>query len=309
MKAARWRGYLSSPVAVFVAFAFYVFAAWQIVNHVYLMRLPMVQYHMVSLVVETLGAGVVAFFVLRELARKKAQLEELDRQKDMLTNALVHDLRQPLTAVVSGLAMVEAAPGLPEEAKEVLRIARSGGAALMGMVNDLLDVTRMEAGEPTVQLRQVEPREFVVGGTEGLRPQAMEKDIELVVRVEDEVPEVMVDVGRLRRVVQNLVDNALKFTPAGGRVEVEARLDRAGGDLLVTVSDTGMGIPEDQQARIFDKFAVAGDRKAAGRTSTGLGLTFCKMTVEAHGGRIWVESEPGKGARFAFTVPVGGRDR
>ena len=134
MKAARWRGYLSSPVAVFVAFAFYVFAAWQIVNHVYLMRLPMVQYHMVSLVVETLGAGVVAFFVLRELARKKAQLEELDRQKDMLTNALVHDLRQPLTAVISGLATVEAAPGLPEETKEVLRIARSGGAALMGMV-------------------------------------------------------------------------------------------------------------------------------------------------------------------------------
>jgi len=307
--AARWRGYLSSPTAVFVAFAFYLFAVWQVVNHVYLMRLPMAQYHMVSLVVETLGAGVVAFFVLRELARKKAQLEELDRQKDMLTNALVHDLRQPLTAVISGLSTAEADLGLPAETKELLGIAHSGGAALLGMVNDLLDVTRMEAGKPTVQLRQVEPREFVVGGTEGLRSLARENDIELVVRVEDGLPEVVVDGGRLRRVVENLVGNALKFTPAGGRVEVEARLDGAGGELIVSVSDTGEGIPEDQQARIFDKFALAGDRRAAGRTSTGLGLTFCKMAVEAHGGRIWVESEPGEGARVAFTVPVGREDR
>jgi NtrC-family two-component system sensor histidine kinase KinB len=104
----------------------------------------------------------------------------------------------------------------------------------------------------------------------------------------------------------NLVGNALKFTPSGGRVEVSARTDDARDRMLVSISDTGEGIPKELQGRIFDKFAIAEARRSSGgRSSTGLGLTFCKLIVEAHGGQIWVESEPGQGSTFTFSLPLG----
>jgi len=301
---SRTRRLLSSPVAAFVIVAFYVFALWQIFNHVYLMHLPMLEYHMVSLAVETTGAAVVAFFVLRELARKNAQLEELDRQKDLLANALVHDLRQPLTAVLAGLETVEQEPGLPQETKELLGIAHQGGSELLAMVNDLLDVTRLEAGKPIVRRGIARPQEFVSAAVRALMPLAQEKGLELTADAPQDLPEIAGDEERLRRVVMNLVGNALKFTAPGGKVWAEARFDPAKRELLVSVSDTGEGIPKQYLRRIFEKFAIVEEREVGARSSTGLGLTFCKLVVEAHAGRIWVESEPGKGSTFTFAVPA-----
>jgi signal transduction histidine kinase len=292
-------------MAVFVAFSFCLFALWQLFNHGYMMHLPMTEYHLISLVIETLGAAVVAFFVLGELARKNAQLETLDRQKDLLTNALVHDLRQPLTAVLAGLETTEEECDLPAQTKELLSIAREGGSELLSMVNDLLDVTRLEAGVPTVQLSPVAPEEFMRSGVRPLQAIAENNRIDLSVAVPDGLPEILGDSERLQRVVMNIVGNALKFTPSGGTVKVVAGVDPAAKELTVSVSDTGLGIPQDQQGRIFDKFAMADSRKAGARGSTGLGLAFSKMVVEAHGGRIWVESEPGRGATFTFTIPIG----
>ena len=301
---SRIGSYLSSPVALFVAVSFVVFAAWQAFNHIYLMHLPMFTYHAVSLVVETIGAGIVAFFVLRELARKNGQLEELDREKNMLVDALVHDLRQPLTAVIAGVDSAELDPALPEETRKVLEIARYGGTQLLGMVSDLLDVTRLEAGHPLAQFQLVKPREFVSAGIQPLIPLANGAGIELVVDAPEELPLVSGDSTRLGRVIMNLAGNALKFSPTGGRVSVSARADAARNQLVVTVTDTGQGIPKEHHKKIFDKFAMAGEREAGARSSTGLGLTFCKMVVEAHGGRIWVESNPGEGATFTFTLPI-----
>ncbi len=304
----RVRSVLSSPVAIVTALAFYVFAAWQAVNHLYLMRLPMLSYHLVSLSVETLAAGAAAFLVIRALQDKNRQLEELDRQKDMLTSALVHDLRQPLTAVVMGLSTVEHDPSLPADTREVVAIASRGGADLVEMINDLLDVTRIEAGQPLIHLAPCAPAEFVAGGANALRPLAQGNEIELAIALPPGLPDIQGDCERLRRVVMNLVGNALKFTPSGGRVEVSARTNDTRDRVLVSVSDTGEGIPKEFQGRIFDKFGIAEARRSAGgRSSTGLGLTFCKLMVEAHGGEIRVESEPGQGSTFTFSLPLGGK--
>jgi len=303
----RIRGVLSSPIAVVTALAFYVFAGWQAVNHLYLMRLPMLTYHLVSLSVETLAAGAVAFFVIRALQEKNRQLEELDRQKDLLTSALVHDLRQPLTAVVMGLSTVEHDPDLPADAREVVAISSRGGAELVEMINDLLDVSKVEAGQPLIQVGPCAAAEFMAAGANALRQLAERNEVELAIDLPPGLPDLQGDCERLRRVIMNLVGNALKFTPSGGRVEVSARTDDARDRMLVSISDTGEGIPKELQDRIFDKFAIAGARRSSGgRSSTGLGLTFCKLIVEAHGGEIWVESEPGQGSTFTFSLPLGG---
>ena len=136
-----------------------------------------------------------------------------------------------------------------------------------------------------------------------LAPLARDREVVLQVRVPPELPEVMGDAERLRRVVTNLVGNALKFTGSGGSVTVEAHADRKAGRLLVSVSDTGPGIPVHARARIFEKFACS-ENDSLGRTSTGLGLYFCRLIVEAHGGRIWAAGEPGEGATFVFSLPL-----
>ncbi|NIR00307.1 MAG: hypothetical protein GTN78_08920, partial [Gemmatimonadales bacterium] len=236
---------LLSPVAVFAAAAFCVFAMWELFNHLYLMRLPMVQYHLVSLVFETVLAGAVALVVIGALVRQKARLEELDRQKEMLTNALVHDLRQPLSAVLSGLEMVERVPDLPDETKELIGIVHQGGFELLEMVNDLLDVARLEAGQPLMQLGPVRPSDFVLGAVRALEPLAMKQGIALTAEAPPELPEIRGDAERLRRVILNLVGNALKFTRAGGGVKVEAHSEPEAGAVVVSVSDTGEGIPEE----------------------------------------------------------------
>ena len=299
----RLRSLLSSPVAVVTALAFYTFAAWQAVNHLYLMRLPMLSYHLVSLAVESLAAGTVAFFVIRALQRKNRELEELSRQKDMLTSTLVHDLRQPLTAVIMGLDTVQRDPNLPGGTREVVSIAHRGGAQLLDMVSDLLDIAKLEAGQPLIEEQPLSAVGFITEGVEAAQQFAARSEINFEVDLPADLPDVRGDAKRLRRVVMNLVDNAVKFTSSGGRVRVSARADDTSDRLLVSVSDTGLGIPKEFQQRVFDKFAAADHRRSGGRASTGLGLTFCKMIVEAHGGEIGVESEPGQGSTFTFSIP------
>jgi signal transduction histidine kinase len=132
---------------------------------------------------------------------------------------------------------------------------------------------------------------------------ARERDQKLSVDIPPDIPSVQGDADRLRRVVTNLVGNAIKYTPAGGEIGVSASAD--GNEVLVRVSDTGPGIAKELQQAIFDKFCVLHENPGHGRSSTGLGLAFCRMIVEAHGGRIWVDSDPGQGSTFSFSIPVG----
>ena len=297
----------SDPIVLIIGLAFVVFAVWQVMDHFLLMeaiRLSMFPYHLIALFGETTGAAIVGAVVARALVRKNRELEDLSRLKDMLTSSLVHDLRQPLSALLGGLSLAEHDSSLPDRTREVISLAHLGGDQLLQMVNDLLDISRLEAGQPLVRGQPLAAADFVRAGLRPVAQLATEKGVELALDLPENLPQVQGDEERLSRVVTNLVGNALRFTPSGGRVEVSARTEAASGRLLVSVSDTGSGIPKEAQGRVFEKFAVLEQAGPTGRTSTGLGLTFCKMIVEAHGGRIWVESEPGRGSTFAFALPV-----
>ena len=172
------------------------------------------------------------------------------------------------------------------------------------MINDLLDISKMESGTLTLELGQVDLRHTVEEAANTVKGLAREKELELVVEVEVELPEIEADPDKLRRTVVNLLGNAVKFTPSGGRVSVGAKNVPDRDAVLLYTSDTGEGIPEEYREKIFEKFGQVETRKSGRKMSTGLGLTFCKMVAEAHGGRIWVESEPGKGSTFYVELPV-----
>jgi len=306
--AEQRRGLAKDRFLAGVGLAFVLFVCWQLINHYFLMeylmaqlRMSMLYYHYLSLVVELLLAGVIALFASRAILEKSRQLEELGRQKDALTSTLVHDLRQPLTAVLGGLSSVAGDAGLPKSTRELVEIAQSGAEWLLGMVNDLLDISRLEAGQPVFTPVPVEVASFVRSGVARVAELAQLRNQQLTVELAEGLPQVLGDGERLSRVVSNQVGNAVKFTPREGRIGVTA--SARGAEVWVSVSDTGPGIPKESQGRIFDKFAALAAGGASARTSTGLGLTYCKMTVEAHGGRIWVESEPGRGSTFIFSLP------
>ncbi len=293
---------------------FVLFALWQTANHVVLMgllRLPMFTYHAVSLGVETVLAAALLVFVARtlirqnsQLAEKSRRLEELDRQKNMLTTALVHDLRQPLTGLLSGLISVLQHGRLDNATREMVHIVQLSAGNLQAMVTDLLDVAALEAGKQIIRREAVDPADFISAGVQDVGLIALDRDIDLHLAVPDDLPAVNGDAAKLRRVVMNLVDNAVKFTPSHGTVSVRVWDDPKHGRILVSVCDTGRGIPGDFLDCIFEKFAVLDWGRSEGRRSSGLGLTFCKMIVRAHGGDIWVESEVGRGSTFTFSLPA-----
>jgi signal transduction histidine kinase len=259
---------------------------------------------------------------VRSLVRVKRQHDDLERAneelrraealRDSLTAMLVHDLRTPLTAIIGPLEMlVEGTPASdpPTPDQELLSIAHQSAHRLLHLVNDILDVGKMESGQMTLERAEVPPARLLTEALQQVTPLAAQKRIDLRQEVEDGATgTVYADEDLLRRVLVNLLGNAVKFTPSGGSVSVVAQPDADGGHAWrFSVRDTGEGIPEEAFDRIFEKFGQAPGQMAANRrVSTGLGLTFCKMAVEAHGGSIGVESEIGQGSTFWFTVPPAG---
>lgn len=245
-----------------------------------------------------LARQVAAHFRLR---RSYAQLRRLEELRDSLTHMIVHDLRQPLQALIGGL---ETLPGLGElnpEQQEFLALAEEGGETLLGMINDLLDIAQMESGSLELERRSLPAGELVDAAVSQVRQLASLQGVELRTETQRADAPVYGDGDKLRRTLVNLLGNAVKFTPVGGRITLTVQ--SSGNETLFSVSDTGEGIPREAFDRIFEKFGQVEDRRAGRKNSTGLGLTFCKMAVEAHGGRIWVESELGRGSTFSFTIP------
>ncbi|MEI9898117.1 MAG: ATP-binding protein [Chthoniobacter sp.] len=233
-----------------------------------------------------------------QLQKNFEKLKELEGLRDNLTSMIVHDLRSPLSAVIGFLDLLQqvAATRLSSQDLELITMANSGAATLQEMITSLLDVTRLEAGEMPLDLQVTDLREVIIGA---LAPCASLLGSRSLVRdFPTRSVEVRCDADLLRRVVTNLVSNAIKFTPDGGEIRVTIALE---DDLVkVSVRDTGFGIPAEYHAHIFEKFGQIEGRKH--RHSTGLGLTFCKLAVEAHGGTIGVESVEGKGATFWFVI-------
>ncbi|HEY88764.1 MAG TPA: GAF domain-containing protein [Thermoflexia bacterium] len=227
----------------------------------------------------------------------------VEKLRDDLTHTMVHDLRNPLTGVSLSLELllryVAENKDLPEAYMRLLDIAKSSSRQMLELVNAILDISRLESGRMSLDSAPLELHALVQEVLTLQRPQAAEKRIVLV----DTVPEIMVeaDKGLLVRVLQNLVGNAVKFTPEAGTVTVSATVVRdMPGKLQVSVTDTGPGIPPELQGRLFQKF-VTGDYEERG---SGLGLTFCRMVIEAQGEKIWLSSPPDKGATFIFTLPL-----
>jgi signal transduction histidine kinase len=203
--------------------------------------------------------------------------------------------------------------------KEIVAMSLRSGYRLLGLVNELLDVSKMESGEMTLYRSQVDVPTIVREATE-LVAQVNTSDTSRILNsFADELPPVSADQDLLRRVLVNLIGNAMKFTPEKGSVTITAaRADSLGPEvqddaaastqavpaLVISVSDEGEGIPPEDRQRIFQKFGQVESRRAGRKMSTGLGLTFCKLAVEAHGGHIWVESEIGKGSTFHFSIPL-----
>lgn len=232
---------------------------------------------------------------------KQVELEEIRQD---LTAMLVHDLQSPLGNVISSLELIRYE--VPDDASETLRsmvdIAVRSSHHLQTLVQSLLDISRLEAGHPIAKQRAVDVRSLIDLVYEIEEPSFEKRDIRFVNAVGDDVPDVYVEESMIRRVLLNLLDNALKYSENNKQVTVSARELPHERVVLFSVADQGQGIPPDYRKLIFEKF----QRIKTGSSSKGLGLglAFCRLAVEAHGGRIWVDDTPGGGARFNFTLPI-----
>jgi two-component system, OmpR family, phosphate regulon sensor histidine kinase PhoR len=240
-----------------------------------------------------------AVLVLHEIS----ELRRLERIRQDFVANVSHEFRTPLTAI-QGFAETLLGGALedPANRRRFVEIIREHAARLARLTADLLELSRIEAGELKLEFRPVSLAQLVKSCVETARLKAAAKNLAIEVNPAGALPPARGDANRLQEVLQNLLDNAVQYTPSGGRVEVSAT--RVGNQLVITVADTGIGIPQAEQSRIFERFYrvdAARSREAGG---TGLGLSISRHIVEAHGGRIWVESAVGEGSRFHFSVPV-----
>jgi signal transduction histidine kinase len=174
--------------------------------------------------------------------------------------------------------------------------------SLIELVNDLLDASKLESGTIRLEIASIDLRGVLDELRETMEPLAKEKEIELVETLPADLPPVQADRAKLRRIILNLLSNALKFTRKGGRVEV--RVEREESQVRISVSDTGVGIAPEDVARLFDKYEQARSRATRGEKGTGLGLYITRQLLELHGSEIKVESQVGKGSTFSFTLPI-----
>lgn len=230
--------------------------------------------------------------------------KQLETDRDAVTQMLVHDLRSPLSAIIGSLQLIEL--GLKEgDSAEIMRrsveVAMASGHKLLNLIGSLLDVQRLETGQIQLQLQALSPASLIHDAVEALQPLAETSEVSLDAEANHDLPSVSGDAEHIRRVLTNLVDNAIKFVGTGGRVRVSA----ASGDGYVrfSVADNGPGIPPEYRDRIFERYVQVPGHTGK-RRGSGLGLTYCKMVVEMHGGRIWVESPPPGGSDFLFTLPI-----
>jgi signal transduction histidine kinase len=208
-----------------------------------------------------------------------------------------------LTSILGGLKTLRLMSTGGGDERELIEIAVDSSEALLSMINDLLDINRMESGAPALDKGEFEVEALVEKALLQVSALAESKEISLSCNLAPELPSITVDGSKVVRTLVNLLGNAVKFTRRGGSIALAAcRREEA---MHFSVTDTGEGIPNEAFEYIFEKFGQVKTRSEGCKYSTGLGLTFCKMVVEAHGGRIWVESERGKGSTFHFTIPIG----
>ncbi|MBI2333453.1 MAG: HAMP domain-containing histidine kinase, partial [Chloroflexi bacterium] len=240
-------------------------------------------------------------WIMRDITSRK----ELDALRDDMTSMIFHDLRSPLGNIVSSLEMMSTLMPEDDTLFSMLNIAKNSTGRIQRLVNSLLDINRLEAGQRIVDQNSIDPVALVRESIRDVEPSVTARQHILTNRALSVLPLIWVDVDMIYRVLTNLLENSIKFTPAGGRIDVGAQTSEDGFFVKFWVRDNGPGIPPAERERIFDKFTrLRGKNKQGG---LGVGLAFCRLAVHAHGGDIWVDSEVGKGTTFWLTLPVAQR--
>jgi signal transduction histidine kinase len=243
--------------------------------------------------------------LFREIEDKSRQIEAANRHKSEFLANMSHELRTPLNAIIGFSEVLgERLFGeLNEKQAEYTDDILTSGRHLLSLINEILDLSKVEAGRMELELAAFDLPLAIDNARTFVRERATRHGITLDVAVDERLGDVVGDERKIKQILLNLLSNAVKFTPEGGRIGINAT--QTDGSVEISVSDTGIGIAPEDQARIFEEFRQVGSDYAHKVEGTGLGLTLAKKFVELHGGRIWVESEVGKGSKFTFTLPIG----
>ena len=242
--------------------------------------------------------------LFREIEDKSRQIEAANRHKSEFLANMSHELRTPLNAIIGFSEVLgERLFGeLNEKQAEYTDDILSSGRHLLSLINEILDLSKVEAGRMELEVAAFDLPLAIDNARTFVRERATKHGINLDVTVDERLGDFVGDERKIKQILLNLLSNAVKFTPEGGRIGIKAR--QTDGSVEISVTDTGVGIAPDDQARIFEEFRQVGSDYTHKVEGTGLGLTLAKKFVELHGGKIWVESEVGKGSKFTFTLPT-----
>ncbi|MBM2806461.1 MAG: His Kinase (phosphoacceptor) domain protein, partial [Deltaproteobacteria bacterium] len=241
--------------------------------------------------------------LFREIEDKSRQIEAANRHKSEFLANMSHELRTPLNAIIGFSEVLQERyfGELNEKQAEYTDDILTSGRHLLSLINEILDLSKVEAGRMELELATFDLPLAIDNARTFVRERATRHGITLDVKVDERLGDITGDERKIKQILLNLLSNAVKFTPEGGRIGIEAR--QADGSVEISVTDTGIGIAAEDQPKIFDEFRQVGGDYAHKSEGTGLGLTLAKKFVELHGGKIWVESEVGKGSTFTFTLP------
>ncbi len=271
----------------------------------------------ISIIKDTQGNITGSIGILRDttkqrriqelLLKAKLEAEEANSSKSLFLAKMSHELRTPMNAII-GMLDLTLDTELNDEQRENLKVAKDAAGNLLRLINDILDISRAEAGKITIETIEISLAEIVRSVCRGLQVLAQNKNLYLSWNLSDQIPPLMMgDPVRIRQIIINLVNNSIKFTHKGGvsvNVSLQARHENE-CDILFAIKDTGIGIPKEKQARIFEVFSQADEQTARRYGGTGLGLAISKKLAEMMGGRVWVESEEGQGSSFNFVLRLG----
>jgi PAS domain S-box-containing protein len=248
------------------------------------------------------GKTVGMVSVLSDVTKQR----ELEKLKSDFVSKVTHELRTPIAIIQNSLSVIleQSADSLTDIQEKFLTIIKRNLERLQHLINDILDLAKIGDKKMTLNLKPTSIEKIINDVCESVSAWAKTKAIEIEKITQDNLPQIQIDHLRIIQVLNNIVSNAIKFTPRNGKITIQAKLQEKDKQIVVSIADNGVGIAPEDLNKVFDKFQQVGERTATDIGGTGLGLSIAKEIVELHQGRIWVESEKGQGAKFTFTLPI-----